>query len=380
MNMTMLTTMNFISVVLAVVVIVSMVQGAARGASGSMRHLLLSVMEGAVTLVSLFAAWKGAELLSPVAEGWLTARQIEIPAEPMSFFRQLYVTLATSMRDFPLLRFGIIFLLAYVVVKQLLYRIVDGITGRALAAAAAGRDGAPSFISAAAGGAIGSITGLGRAIMLIAVLFIVTTLFPHSPAASYIEGSQLYQKGAKEVVAPFTGDLIASKLPVFTRAVEREFANILQRKYEVIDANVPTDITAAAKEVTAAGKTDEEKARLLYKWVGSRIQYDWDKVRDYEEKGIWHEQTPEDTFTTRKGVCIDYSRLYAVMARAAGLDVKVVTGLGYDGQGGYGPHAWNEVYLKEKNAWIPLDSTWYSSGGNWFNPPSFAQTHIRDGA
>jgi transglutaminase-like putative cysteine protease len=196
--------------------------------------------------------------------------------------------------------------------------------------------------------------------------------------SGYIEDSQLYQKGAKQVVEPFTGDLIASKLPVFTRAVEQEFTNILQRKYEVIDASVPADITAAAKQVTAGGKTDEEKAKLLYKWVGGSVHYDWDKVRDYEDKGIWHEQTPQDTFTTRKGVCIDYARLYAVMARAAGLEVKVVTGLGYDGQGGYGPHAWNEVYLHEKSAWVPLDATWYSSGGNWFNPPSFAQTHVRD--
>jgi transglutaminase-like putative cysteine protease len=70
--------------------------------------------------------------------------------------------------------------------------------------------------------------------------------------------------------------------------------------------------------------------------------------------------------------------LYALMARSAGLDVKVVTGLGYDGQGSYGPHAWNEVYLKETERWVPLDSTWVASGGNWFNPPNFDQTHIKE--
>lgn len=95
-------------------------------------------------------------------------------------------------------------------------------------------------------------------------------------------------------------------------------------------------------------------------------------------KKIWKEQTPEETYATRKGVCIDYSRLYAVMARSIGLEVKVVTGLGYDGRGGYGPHAWNEVYLNDSSKWVPLDSTWVSSGGNWFNPPNFNQTHIRE--
>ena len=88
------------------------------------------------------------------------------------------------------------------------------------------------------------------------------------------------------------------KVPVFTRAVEQEFTNILQRKYEVLDAKIPGNIADAAKEVTASGKTDEEKAKLLYKWVGSRIKYDWDKVTLYEEKRIWKEQTPEDTFNT----------------------------------------------------------------------------------
>ena len=214
--------------------------------------------------------------------------------------------------------------------------------------------------------------------MLIAILFIYVSLFPHSMVTPYIESSQMYQKGAQEVISPFTGDFIAEKAPVFTRAVEQEFTNILQRKYEVLDAKIPGNIADAAKEVTVNGKTDEEKAKLLYRWVGSRVKYDWDKVKLYEEQRIWKEQTPEDTFNTREGVCIDYSRLYAQMARSVGLDVKVVTGLGYDGQGGYGPHAWNEVYLKETNRWVPLDSTWVASGANWFNPPNFDQTHVRD--
>jgi hypothetical protein len=374
-----LTTLNFISVALAAVIAASVLQGIARGASGSARHLLLIVTEGAVTVGSLYLAWQGARLLSPLLQVWLTSRNIQIPLESMGFFKQLFYTLATAIRDFPLLRFGTLLLLFYAVLKQLLYRIADPLlAGWLPAESACGRVRAPSLLSALAGGAIGALTGFGRALMLVAALFIFVTLFPHSSLSGYIQGSLLYQKGAKQVIEPFTGDLIASRLPVFTRAVEQEFSNILQRKYEVIDASVPADIVETAKQVTAPGKTDEEKAKLLYKWVGSHIQYDWNKVRDYEQKGIWHEQTPEDTFTTRKGVCIDYSRLYAVMARAVGLEAKVVTGLGYDGQGGYGPHAWNEVYISEKKAWEPLDTTWYSSGGNWFNPPKFAETHVRE--
>ncbi|MDF2670983.1 MAG: transglutaminase domain protein, partial [Paenibacillus sp.] len=165
---------------------------------------------------------------------------------------------------------------------------------------------------------------------------------------------------------------------VLTKAVGQEYKKILQRKYEVVDARIPADIAEAARVIAADKPDDEAKARALYQWVGTRIRYDWDKVEQYETKGIWKEQTPEDTFASREGVCIDYSRLYAVMARSVGLEVKVVTGQGYDGRGGYGPHAWNEVLLKDTGTWIPLDSTWVSSGDNWFNPPNFDKTHIRD--
>ncbi|MNO08918.1 Transglutaminase-like superfamily protein [compost metagenome] len=65
------------------------------------------------------------------------------------------------------------------------------------------------------------------------------------------------------------------------------------------------------------------------------------------------------------------------MARSQGLQVRVVTGQGYDGQGGSGPHAWNEVYITDRQAWIPLDSTWAVSG-DWFNPKDFDKTHVKE--
>ncbi|TXK77557.1 transglutaminase domain-containing protein [Paenibacillus sp. N3.4] len=370
--------MNFISILIVLTVAGSILQGFFRGGSGSAKHLLSMVTEAIIVIAAIFIAWKGVQWVSPWIQTWLKEQQLQVPPTDSGLLKQTYYTSLTSLRDFPLLRFGVLFLLGYVIVKQLLNVLADPLLSHWLAGRDVYRERSKSFISSVTGGAIGSVAGLARALILIAVLFIYVTLFPHSSVTPYIESSQLYQKGAKEVISPFTGDFIADKAPVFTRAVEQEFTNILQRKYEVLDAKVPNNIADAAKEVTASGHTDEEKAKLLYKWVGSRVQYDWNKVKLYEEKRIWKEQTPEDTFNTREGVCIDYSRLYAQMARSIGLDVKVVTGLGYDGQGSYGPHAWNEVHLKESDRWVPLDSTWVSSGGNWFNPPNFDQTHIKD--
>jgi hypothetical protein len=373
-----LTTLNFITIAILLTLIGSVIQGMFRGASGSARYLLLMLVEGIMAIISIYLTWKGVQLLSPLIQNWLKLQNLQIPAREIGMWKQMYYTIVTSIRDFPLLRFGVLFLIGYILIKQILYRLADPLLQRALAGSWGRSSDRKTFVSTAAGGLIGRIAGITRALILIAVLFIYVTLFPTQPMTKYIEASPLYQKGAKEVIAPFTGDFIADKVPVFTRAVEQEFSNILQRKYEVLDARISPDIAVAAKEVTASGQTDEEKAKLLYKWIGTRVQYDFEKVKLYEEKRIWKEQTPDDTFLTHKGVCIDYSRLYAVMARSINLDVKVVTGLGYDGQGSYGPHAWNEVYIKEKQRWIPLDSTWVASGGNWFNPPNFDQTHIKE--
>ncbi|WP_281889398.1 transglutaminase domain-containing protein [Paenibacillus sp. YYML68] len=380
--------MNAITILIILVFAASILQGLLRGASSSAKRLALMVVEGAVTLISLFAAWQLTGWLSPLVQEALGSLDLSIPSdatEDPGRWKQLYLTAVTSFRDFSLLRYSVLFMLTYTIVKQLVYQVLspllDGWAYDRLpdrTGARSGRGLFSSLLSSLAGGVIGVATGLGRALLVIAVLFIVTALLPQSQVAAYIQQSSLYQKGAEKVIQPVTGDFLEKKLPVFTRAVEQEFTNILQRKYEVLDARISPDIAEAAKQVTAKGNNDEEKARLLYAWVGTRVQYDWDKVKLYEEKRIWKEQTPEDTFKSRLGVCIDYSRLYAVMARAIGLDVKVVTGLGYDGKGGYGPHAWNEVYLTEQQRWAPLDSTWVSSGGDWFDPPNFNETHIPD--
>lgn len=370
--------MSWITLLIAAFVVISVVQGMRRGSFGSAKQLIHMLVQGLITIAALVIAWLVGQRLSLWLHGWLVERNIEIPIGEISMWKQVYYTVVTGLRDFPLFRFGLIFIVVYTFIRPLLHFVTGPIFFLFQDRQKEYRSRESSLISLVLGGLIGFLIGSARALILIMVLFIVVTLFPHSKIANHIEASSLYQQGAKQVIEPLAGNLIADRLPLLTQAMEQEFQGILQRKYDVLDANVSDSIVQAAKDVTAKGKTDEEKARLLYNWVGTRVQYDWDKVKQYEEKRIWNEQTPDDTFTSRKGVCIDYSRLYAVMARTAGLETKVVTGLGYDGKGGYGAHAWNEVWIVEKNAWIPLDTTWASSGGNWFNPPNFDDTHVRD--
>lgn len=368
---------NLVTAALLLIWLGSILQGILRGASRTAGRLFALVSGGVLTLLSIIGSIPITLWFSPKVQTWLSG--LVIPDRGLSRWEQVYYTLVTAIRDFPLMRFAVVFIISYWLIRSILGLIsAFALGGNSLLGRLMFDEERPaSMLSRMSGACIGAVIGAARCLMIIVVLFIVVTIFPNSSFTRYIEASPVYQQGAQSVIEPLSGDLIKEKLPVFTRSVEAELNGILQRKYEMIDANIPQDIELAATEIVKGANSDEGKARLLYDWVGSRVTYDYTKVEDYEERGIWHEQTPQNTFDTKKGVCIDYSRLYAVMARSQGLQVKVVTGLGYDGRGGYGPHAWNEVYLSEKDKWVPLDSTWAGSG-DWFNPPAFAETHIPD--
>ena len=361
----------------------SLLQGMKRGASGSAKHLFSFIWDGVWVIISLIAAARIAIWRSPAAELLLQSRNLELSNAELNGWEQIWYTLATSLRDYPLLRFGVLFLLSYLVIRSL-SRLIGVFVLPLLAGFTVGMNGpherdrhGGAFASRAVGALLGAAHGAGRSLVFMAVLFIYVSLMPAAPYAVSIASSPVYQEASSRLLEPVAGRVIAEQGPVLTRAVEAEFKRILQRKYEIIDRDVPADIREAALAITKAHDGDEAKARALYDWIGTRIAYDWDKANDYTERGIWKEQTPEETFRTRTGVCIDVARLYAVMARTADLDVRVVTGLGADGSGGYGPHAWNEVLLADSGTWIPLDATWASSG-DWFNPIGFDKTHIRE--
>jgi hypothetical protein len=365
---------NFITIIIIFILLGSVLQGILRGASRSANQLLTLVGGGVLSIVGIALSLPLTMWMAPVVQNWLV-KHVVIPTRDLSLWEKTWYTFVTAIRDFPLMRFAIVFLAVY-----WLIRIVLAFVQRFIFEGATHGFKSTSSLTSFGrifGGMIGFIIGAARSLVIIVILFIVVILMPESKFSHYVQASPPYQEVANRVIKPLAGNLIEEKLPVFTRTVGQELNGMWQRKYEVIDANISTEIEETAIKVTYGASSDEEKARKLYDWVGKQIVYDNNKVKDYEEKGIWHEQTPQMTYDTKRGVCIDYSRLYAIMARSQGLQVKVVTGLGYDGKGGYGPHAWNEVYLSESNRWIPLDSTWANSG-DWFNPPKFSDTHVAD--
>ncbi|MEB3100323.1 hypothetical protein [Ferviditalea candida] len=101
---------NFLSLLLVIVVIVSVLQGMMKGASGSARHLFFFVMEGGITVAGVLAAWKIAEWASPQIRALIQKWNIQIPPDPMGAFQQMYYTFITGVRDFRLFRFALLFI------------------------------------------------------------------------------------------------------------------------------------------------------------------------------------------------------------------------------------------------------------------------------
>lgn len=366
---------NVISITLLLVVVFSLLQGWSRGFSRSTGRLFGLLGTGLFTIAALILAIPATVYLSPYVKDW--ASGVVLPVSELKQWQQIYYTAVSVLAGSPLVRFLLLLLFTYSLIRILLGLLTFLLPFRLPRHTARFADRKLTQISRLGGAAVGCVIGLVRGLVLVIALFIAIGLNPDSNFSRYVESSPVYSQSAAAVIEPFAGEAMQNKLPILTKAVAAEMNDILRRKYEVIDHDISPDIVGAASDIAGQAKGDEKKARLLYDWVGSRIAYDYAKADNYEQNRIWHEQTPQNTFDTRLGVCIDYARLYAVMARSQGLQVRVVTGQGYDGQGGHGPHAWNEVYISDRQAWIPLDSTWASSG-DWFDSKDFSDTHITE--
>ncbi|WP_172199493.1 transglutaminase domain-containing protein [Saccharibacillus qingshengii] len=368
--------MDLLSLLLLAVLLLSVVHGSVLGTKRMAAGLGSMVGRLLLRVLSILAALLLAGWVSPYARDWADRTLLDMPAGELPKWKGIGYSLLGFVSEFSLLRVVLLFALIYPVCLAALALLGRWRTPTEEPPKRKGkRRSGGTFMDRVGGAGLGLVAGVWRSLLLLALLFVIVSLLPKSPVSPYTEASPVYRAVSQHVFEPAAGDWISGKLPVLTASAAEELDGILQRKYEAIDRNIPADIAQAAVRIAGTGN-EKEKAQKLYDWVGSRIRYDYDKVGAYENEGVWHEQTPRDTYDTRRGVCIDYARLYAVMARSSGLQVRVVTGLGSDGRGGYGSHAWNEVYLPDEQRWIELDPTW-ASGGDWFDRENFADTHIK---
>ncbi len=130
--------------------------------------------------------------------------------------------------------------------------------------------------------------------------------------------------------------------------------------YDAIDAyasnltfSTSTSYQQAATKICAKSKTDIEKARAIFAWIGHNIEYDvgLDSSYCYSADGVWQH---------RKGACDGYAGLYVQLAKAVGLNVQKVSGqTKYDSSdygSSLGSHSWILVHLADRD--MLMDPTW----------------------
>jgi transglutaminase-like putative cysteine protease len=117
-------------------------------------------------------------------------------------------------------------------------------------------------------------------------------------------------------------------------------------------------IKDVVKKVVGSEDDPYKIAEKLYNFVIDNFEYDY--VRFAEKKR--EDYKASELLEIKKGVCQDYSILYAALCRAAGIPAKYIGGipifsiLNEEDKELEVEHAWNEIYLAEYG-WIPIDVT-----------------------
>lgn len=133
------------------------------------------------------------------------------------------------------------------------------------------------------------------------------------------------------------------------------------------------EIDQTARKIVGSETDSKTRAFLIYRWISSNIEYDYDKAARISRDARGFQSGAQVAFATRTGICFDYSCLYISMCRAVGLRSRLITGLAYSGIS-WGDHSWNQVYVAEEKRWINVDST-FGTNGNYFDKPDFGADH-----
>ncbi len=138
------------------------------------------------------------------------------------------------------------------------------------------------------------------------------------------------------------------KSEVVTAEIKDDTSVFLQSVQNIRWSDGMGAVSLAAGLVEGLEST-EEKVEAIYRYIVSNIDYDYDKLGSLNNRYV---PDVEETLESKKGICYDYSALFASMLRSQGIPTKLVKGY-TDTVEGY--HAWNEVFIHGE--WVVIDTT-----------------------
>jgi len=108
-----------------------------------------------------------------------------------------------------------------------------------------------------------------------------------------------------------------------------------------------TQTEELADEICAGCDTDAEKVQAIYSWMVTNLEYDYDYHVLFQYFDV------RKTLRTKKGVCFDFSHLFAALCRSQNIPCYAVDGVSYKDNAVQ--HTWNRVYYD--GIWWSMDVT-----------------------
>lgn len=134
-----------------------------------------------------------------------------------------------------------------------------------------------------------------------------------------------------------------------------------------------TQTEQLADEICTDCETDEEKVKAIYCWMIASFEYDYDYHAFIQYFDI------RRTLRTHKGVCYDFSNLFAALCRSQNIPCYVVDGKLYDHS--LAAHTWNRVYYND--SWwdvdVTNDTTSTANGNKLYGFHELETYHRQDG-
>ncbi len=155
-----------------------------------------------------------------------------------------------------------------------------------------------------------------------------------------------------------------SVAPIYTESELREsiptYPDWIKERYLQIPGSVTERVLSLTRELTFSQATPYDKAVAIERYLRS-----FPYTLDLPDKPIGADIADYFLFEIKKGYCDYYASTMVIMARAAGLPARFVTGFingNYDPEGEFFvitadlAHSWVEIYFPEYG-WIPFEPT-----------------------
>ena len=189
---------------------------------------------------------------------------------------------------------------------------------------------------------------------LLAFAVVVCALAAVSTNPAYAAAA-VQQSSTSVVLSEGRGNIYDCGFLPLTGTVSERYALIEPgRTSSVSYTHLDSACVLLASDISAQAADAAEVVSSVYEYIQGNVDYDFDKAQNIVDNNvIGYLPDPDETLSTKKGICYDYAALAAAMLRSQGIPTKLITG--YVSSGGselY--HAWNMIWLEE-SGWITVE-------------------------